>query len=126
MLLPRRDPGDTDSDWYRRVIYITIRVICLWDAAVDERPVHGTLCHHFNNMINGAKGLIVGEVAKHIEKIRIDRTGKLESFVVEKTAETREKEDNLANLTVVPTPAAQRGPPLETPRIQGPNSIART
>lgn len=90
-LLPRRDPGDTDADWHRRILYRTIRVVRLWEAAEDKRPVHGSLRHHF------AKNLILGEVANHIEGIRIDRTGKLEAFVVEKTTAERDKENNLAN-----------------------------
>lgn len=84
VFLPRRHEEDNETDWHRRVLHRTIRVMRLWEAAADKRAVHGSLRRHFNAMITQAKCMLVGEVAKNVKNIRIDPTGRKEAYVVEK------------------------------------------
>lgn len=123
--LPRRRVDDNEDDWHRRVLYRTIRVLRLWEAAADNRPVNGSLRKHFNQMVLEAKNLVVGEVAQHVKQIRVDPSGKKEAFVVEKDTAQREKEKKLAAMALPPTTAPNQGVGLNTPRILNPSSVLR-
>lgn len=123
--LPRRHEDDSDTDWHRRVLYRTIRVLRLWKAAEDKRTVHGILRKHFNGMIRKAKQHITGEVARHVKGIQIDHSGAKQAFVEEKDANEREKEDKLAALVIPPIPTVRKIGALDTPRLQNPDSVAR-